>query len=49
MRIICQLNENMEEDEQNIYMINTSFVYKNDYNITINYKAVNINVKQLKS
>ena len=49
MRIICQLNENMEKDDQIIYMIKTSFIYKEDYNITINYKAVNINVKQLKS
>ena len=49
MRIICQLKENMAREEQNIYMIKTSFIYKEEYNITINYKAVNIKVKQLKS
>jgi len=49
MRIICQLNEKLPKDEQNIYMVKTSFVYKEDYNITINYKAENIKVKQLNS
>ena len=49
MRIICQLDENMVKEEQNIYMVKTSFVYKEDYNITINYKAENIKAKQLNS
>ena len=49
MRIMCQLKENMENDEQIIYMITTSFIYKEEYNITINYKATKIKVKQLKS
>ena len=33
---MCQLKENMENDEQIIYMITTSFIYKEEYNTTNN-------------
>ena len=47
MRIICQLDKNMANQEQNIYMQNITFIYNENYTIGIEYKAQNIKVKQL--
>ena len=49
MRIMCQLNDNLPSAEQKVYMTNTSFDYKEDYIININYMAKDIRVKQLNS
>ena len=47
IRIICQLNENLKNQEQNIYLKKINVIFKEYYNITINYEAENIRVKQL--
>ena len=48
MRLICRLEENLRgNEEKNIYLQSIYFIYKNNYNVTINYEAKNIKVKQL--
>ena len=48
--IICKLNQSLEKEKQIIYLEkeNATFIIKKLYNVSLNYLAKNITVKQLK-
>ena len=47
IKIMQQLNENIELGEQNIYVEKINFIYKDNYKLTIYNIGKNIKVKQL--
>ena len=46
IRILCQLNENLKSEYQDIYLKQTSFI-NNNLGVIVSYRAKEINVKQL--